>query len=152
MSIQSGDLDQVLSGEDLLPSVHVDLVSPASPPVPARVQQFIPNYSPAAAPVTLSAESSAPISPNRVQSDCTPGTVDAGPVFNVSPDTTGFLFRAGDTAVPPSPVGSPAQSGTASDCPPRLGEPWCLTSVGRFRGRMLRSCHSRCILFLPGWC
>ena len=43
VSIQSGDLDQDLSGNDLPPSVHVDLVSPASPPVPDRVQQFIQN-------------------------------------------------------------------------------------------------------------
>ena len=98
-------------------------MSPASPPVPVRVQQFIQNYAPPAAPVTLTAESSAPISPNRVRSDCTPGTLDAGPVFEVSPNTTGFLLRVGDTAGPALAVGSPAPSGTDSDCPPRLGEP-----------------------------
>ena len=68
VSIQSGDLDQVLSGDDLPSSVYVDLVSPALPLVPARVQQFIPNYLPAAAPVILMAESSALISPNHVRS------------------------------------------------------------------------------------
>ena len=41
----------------------------------------------------------------------------------MSPDTTGFLLRAGDTAGPALPIGSPAPSGTASDCPPQLGEP-----------------------------
>ena len=60
------------------------------------------------------AESSTPISPNHVRSDCTPGTVD---------DTTGFLLRAGDAAVPALPLGSLAPSETASACPLRLGEP-----------------------------
>ena len=114
VSSHSGDLDQVLYGDDLPLGVHVDLVSPASPTVSARVQQSLSHYSPPAAPLTLSAESSAPISP-----DCTPGTLDAGPVFEVSPDTMGFLLRAGDTAVP----ASPAPSGMASDRPPQLGEP-----------------------------
>ena len=123
VSIQYGDLDQVLLGDDLPSSVHVDLVSPASPPVLARVQQFIQNYASPAAPVTLTAESSAPISLNRVRSDCAPGTLAAGPVIEVSPDTTGFLLRAGDTAGPASPIGLPASSGMTSDFPPRLGEP-----------------------------
>ena len=100
VSSNSGDLDQVLSGEDLASSVHVNLVLPASPTVSAQVQQSISHYSPPAAPVALSAESSAPISPNRVRTDCTPGTLDAGPVFEVSYYTTGFLLRAGDTDVP----------------------------------------------------
>ena len=121
VSSHSSDLDQVLSGEDLPSSVHVDLVSPASPTLSARVQQSLLHDSPPAAPVTLSAES-APISPNRVRSDCTPGTLDAGPVFEVS-HTTGFLLRAGDTAMPASPVGSPAPLGTAFDRSPQLGEP-----------------------------
>ena len=83
VSSHSGDLDQVLSGDDLPSSVHVDLVSPASPTVSARVQQSLSHYSPPAAPLTLSAEYSAPMSPNRVRSDCTTGTLDAGPVFEV---------------------------------------------------------------------
>ena len=122
MSVQSGDLDQELSGDDLPSSFNVDLVSPASPPVPARVQHFIKNYVPPVAPVTLTAESSAPISPNRVRSDCTSGTLDAGPVFDVSQDTAGFLLRAGDTARQALPICSPAPLGTTSDCPPQLGE------------------------------
>ena len=69
---------------------------------------------PATAPVTLTAESSTPISPNHVRSDCTPGTGEGGPVF---------LLRTGDAAVPALPLGSPGPSETASACPPRLGEP-----------------------------
>ena len=63
VSTQSGDRDQELSGDDAPPSVHVDLVRPTSPPAPARVQQFIQTFSPVTAPVTLMAESAAPISP-----------------------------------------------------------------------------------------
>ena len=69
-------------------SVHVDLITPASPPAPARVQQFIQTCSPATATITLSAAASTPISPNRVRSDRTPGTVDSGLLFQVSPDST----------------------------------------------------------------
>ena len=136
VSTHSGDRDQELSDDDAPPSVHVDLVSPTSPPAPARVQLFIQNFSPVTAPVTLTAESSAPISPN--QSDCTPGTVDGGPVFQVSLDTTGFLLRVGDAAVPALPVGSPALSETASAVPLGWGNRCRLTLAGRFRGRMLR--------------
>ena len=130
VSTQSVDRDQELSGDDAPPSVHVDLVTPTSPPVPARVQQFIRNFSPATALVTLAVESSTPISQNRVRSDCTPGTVDGGPVFQVSPDTMGFFLRTGDAAVPALPLGTPAPSETASACPPRLGEPVALKFSG----------------------
>ena len=69
-------------------SVHVDLIMLASPPAPARVQQFIQTCSPATATITLSVAASTQISPNRVRSDCTPGTVDSGLLFQVSPDST----------------------------------------------------------------
>ena len=119
VSTQSGDRDQELSGDDAPPSVHVDLVTPTSPPAPARVQQFMRNFSPATAPVTLMVESSTQISPNRVRSDCTPGTVD---VFQVSQDTTGFILGRVIPPCRPCHWGSPAPSETASACPPRLGE------------------------------
>ena len=121
LQLQSGDRDQKLSGDDAPPSVHVDLVTPTSPPAPAWVQKFIRIFSPTTAPVTRTAESSAPISPNRVRSDCTPGTVDGGPVFQVSPDTMGFLLRVGDAAVSALPLSSLAPSEAASACPPLFG-------------------------------
>ena len=131
VSSHSSDLDQILSGDDLPSGVHVDLMSPASPTVSARVQQSLSHYSPAAAPVTLSAESSALISPNHVRSDwyfrC----------FRGSPHATGFPLRAGDTAVPASPVDSPAPSGMASDRPPQLGEPVAFNLSQAFLGRIL---------------
>ena len=80
---------------ELPPDVHVDLVSPASPTVSALVSQC----SPPEAPVVRSADSSATISPNRVWSDSTPDTLDAEPVFEVSPVTTGFLLRPRDATV-----------------------------------------------------
>ena len=73
-SSHSGDPDRVLSDDDLPSGVHVDLVSPASPTGSARVS----HYSHPAAPVTLSAESSAPISPNRVSQTDT-GYIRCGP-------------------------------------------------------------------------
>ena len=62
VSNHSGDTDQVLSDDDLPPEIHVDLISPGSPPVSARVSQC----SPLEAPTVRSADSSAAISPNRV--------------------------------------------------------------------------------------
>ena len=41
----------------------------------------------------------------------------------MSPDTTGFLLRAGDVAVSVVPVGLPGPSETVAACPPPLGEP-----------------------------
>ena len=73
-SSHSGDPDQVLFDDDLPPDNHVDLVSPDSPTVSARMS---PDSSPEA-PVVRLADSSAPISPNRVRSDCTPNTLEAG--------------------------------------------------------------------------
>ena len=95
MSNHSGDPDQVLSNDDLAPEIHVDLISPGSPPVSARVSQCsLPE-----APIVRSADSLAAISPNRVRSDSTPDILDVGPVFEVSPDTTVFRMRLTGAAV-----------------------------------------------------
>ena len=123
VSTQSGDRDQELSDDEAPQSVHADLVTPTSPPAPARMQQFIQTCSPATATITLLAASSTSISPNRVRSYCTPGTVDGGLLFQVSPDNTGFLLWAGDTDVPVMPVGLPGTSETVVACPPPLGDP-----------------------------
>ena len=112
-SSHSGDPDQVLFDDDLQPDNHVDLVSPDSPTVSARMS---PDSSPEA-PVVRLADSSAPISPNRVRSDCTPNTLEAGPVFEVSPDITGFLLRTRDDAEPTTPVGLPIHLRSESDYP-----------------------------------
>ena len=132
VSSHSGDPDQILSDDDLppevhvddlLPEVHVDLVSPVSPPVSARMSQC----SPPEAPLVQSADSSVANSPNRVRSDSTPDILDTGPVFEVSPDTTGFLMRPSGAAVQ-APLGSsPIQPGLESDCAPVLGEPVAFT-------------------------
>ena len=89
-STQSGDRDQELSDAEAPQSVHVDLVTPTSPPPPARVQQFIQACSPATATVTLLAAASTTISPNRVRSDCTPGTGDGGTIVSGVPREYGI--------------------------------------------------------------
>ena len=117
VSSNSGDPDQVLSDDDLPPEVHVvdlppevlvDLVSPVSPPVSARMSPCLPPE----ASLVQSADSSVAISPNRVRSDNTPdiSPMDAGPVFEVSPDTSGFLMRPSGAAVQallPEFIGAP---------------------------------------------
>ena len=86
------------------------------------MQQFIKTCSPATATVTLSVAASTPISPNRVSLECTPGTADGGLLFQVSPDSTGFLLREGDTAMPVMTVRLPDTSETVVAGPPPLGE------------------------------
>ena len=117
-SSHSDDSDQVLSDDDLPPEIHVDLVSPASPPV----SQCLPPE----APVVQLADSSAPTSPDRVRLDSTPDTLDVGPVFEASPDTTGFLMRLMDATLQ-------ATSGK-SDCAPVIGEPVAFTLSGPIPG------------------
>ena len=46
-----------------------------------------------------SADSSVAIPPNRVRSDSTLDILDTGTVFDVSPDTMGFLMRPSGAAV-----------------------------------------------------
>ena len=109
-------IGNISGDDDLPPEIHVDLVSPGSPPVSARVSQC----SAPEAPIVRSADSSAAISPNRVRSDSTPDILDAGPVFEVSPDTMGFQMRPMGAAVQ-VPLGSlPIQPGSESDCAPVL--------------------------------
>ena len=131
-SSHSGDPDQVRSDDDLPPEINVDLVSYALPPVSARVSQC----SPPEAPVVRSADSSAPISPNRVRLDSILDTLDVGPVFEVSPDTTGFLMRPMDVTMQATSESLPIESGSESDCAPVLGSRWPLPSADRFQARM----------------
>ena len=95
VSSHSGDPDQVLSDDDLPPEVLEDFVSVVSPPVSARMSPG----SPPEVSLVQSADSSVVISPNRVRSDNSPDILDAGPVFEVSPDTSGFLMRPSGAAV-----------------------------------------------------
>ena len=152
VSSYSGDPEQALSDDDLPPEVRivdlppevcavdlppeaqVDFVSPVTPPVSARMSLCLP---PEVA-LIQSADSSVAISPNRVRSDISPDLLDAEPVFEVSPDTSGFLMRPSGAAVR-APLGrSPLQPGSESDCAPVLGNRWPLPSVARFLARMLR--------------
>ena len=85
--------------------------------VPARVLQSPSHYSTPAVPVDLSAISSILISPNRVRTDYSSGSLDVDPVFEVSPDTT-CLLRA---VVPAAPAAvSLPPSGAESGLPLRL--------------------------------
>ena len=77
-------------------------VSPCSPPEVSLVQ---------------SADSSVAISPNRVRSDNSPDILDVGPVFEVSPDTSGFLMRPLGAAVQAPLASLPVQPASVSDCP-----------------------------------
>ena len=74
------------------------------------------------------------ISPNRVCLDNSPDLLDAEPVFEVSPDTSGFLMRPSGAAVQAPVSCLPLQPGSESDCAPVIGEPVACTLSGLIPG------------------
>ena len=113
------DLLPVVRAVDLPPVGCVKTVLPAMPPKSARM-------SPSSPPVTAledSAVSSVPRSPNRVRSESSQDIRDEGPVFEVSPDTSGFLMRPSGAAgqVPVACFPFPKDLHSYND--PVLGEP-----------------------------
>ena len=122
----SSDPDQVLSDDDLPPEVRVvelppegrvDSISPVTPPASARMSPC----SPPVVPLDQSADSSVVISPNHMRLDNSPDLLDAEPVFEVSPDTLGFLMMPSGAAVQASVSCLPLQPGSDSDCPGARG-------------------------------
>ena len=91
ISVNSGDPDPDVSDEDRPSSFRIDWVSPTPSAVSAGVLESPSHYPTPAAPVDLSAVSCVLISPNRVRQDYSSGSLDADPVFEVSPDTAGFV-------------------------------------------------------------
>ena len=77
-------------------------------PIPSAVSTGVLgsplHYPTPATPVELSAVSSVLISPNRVRKDCSSGSLDADPVFEVSPDTAGLVHTTVPTAPEPCDV------------------------------------------------
>ena len=148
MSSYSGDPDQVLSDEDLPPEVRivdlppevhvvdvppegcVDFVSPVTPPVSA----WLSPCSPPEVSLVQSADSSVAISPNHVRSDNSLDILDTEPVFEVSPDTLGFLRRPSGADVQAPVSCLPLQPSSESDCAPVLGEPVAFTLSGPIPG------------------
>ena len=101
LEVQVVDLLPEVCVVDLPPGGCVDSVSVVTSPVSARM-------SPCSPPVVSrdqSADSSVAISPNHVRLDNSPDLLDAEPVFEVSPDTSGFLMRPSGAAVQ-APVSS----------------------------------------------
>ena len=89
------DLTSEVRAVELPPEGRVDAVSPVTPSESVRM-------SPCSPPVVSfdqSVVSSVAISPNRVRLDNSPDLPAAEPVFEVSPDTSGFLMRPSGAAV-----------------------------------------------------
>ena len=108
---------------DLPPEVRVDFGLPVTPPVSARMSPC----SPPDVSLVQSADSSVAISPNRVRSDNSPDLLDTEPMFEASPDTSGYLMRPSGAAVQAPVSCLPLQPGSESDCAPVLGEPVAFT-------------------------
>ena len=114
ISVYSSDPD---TADDDFPSCPPsETGSPVSASVSSCVVESPSHYVTPSEPVVLSAVSSVMISPNRVREDCTLVTRDTDPVFEVSPDTTGYV-----PATPPVPTPSaeiPSQTPALASPPP----------------------------------
>ena len=119
LGVGAVDLTPVVRAVDLPPVGCVETVPPASPPESARMSPPLP-------PVTVledSAVSSVPMSPNRVQSESSQDIRDEGPVFEVLPDSSGFLMRPSGAAGQAPVACFPFPKDLNSYNDPVLGEP-----------------------------
>ena len=126
------DLPPGVCAVDLTPEDHVvdlplegrvDAVSTVTPP-------GLVWMSPCSPPVVFldqSVVSSMVISPNRVSLDTSPDLPDVEPVFEVSPDTSGFLMRRSGAVVQPPVNCLPLQPDLESYCELMLGDPVAVT-------------------------
>ena len=108
---------------DLPSEGHVDAVSTVTPPGSVRM-------SPCSPPVVSLDQlvvSSMVISPNRVRLDPSQDLPDVESVFEVSPDTSGFLMRPSGAVVQPPVNCLPLQPDLESYCEPMLGDPVACT-------------------------
>ena len=128
--VRTVDLTTEVRVVDLPPAGREDAVSPARPPGSGRMTPC----SPPAVSFDQSAVSSVVISPNHVYLDNSPDLPDAEPVFEVSPDTSGFLMRPSGTAVQAPVSCLPLQPGSASYCDPVLGDPVAFAVSGQIPG------------------
>ena len=109
----------------------MDDVSPVT--MPPRSAWMSPCWPPAVS-FDQSAVSSVAISPNRVRLDNSEDLPDVEPVFEVSPDTSGFLMRPSGAAVQAPVSCLPLLPGSASYCDPVLGDPVAFTVSGPIPG------------------
>ena len=98
ISMYSSDSDPDAVDDNFPSCPPSETGSPASASVSGCVVESPLHYVTPSEPVVLSAVSSIMISPNRVREDCMLVTRDTDPVFEVSPDTTGYV-----PATPPVP-------------------------------------------------
>ena len=115
---------------DLPPEGRVDAVPTVTPPGSA----WMSPCSPPVVSLDQSAVSSMAISPNRVRLVASPDLPDAEPVFEVSPDTSGFLMRPSGAAVQAPESCLPPQPGPDTYCELMLGEPVAFTLSGPIPG------------------
>ena len=94
LGVGAVDLAPVVRAVDLPLVGFVKTVMPATPPDSALMSPS----SPLVSALEDSAVSSVPMSPNRVRSESSQNIRDEGPVFEVSPDTSGFLMRPSGAA------------------------------------------------------
>ena len=102
ISVHSSDTDPDSSEEDCLSHSRNKSTSPVPADVHGEVLESPSHYPTPAEPVELSSVSSVLISPNRDRENCSSGSLDMNPVFEVSPDTTGLV----QATVPGGPASS----------------------------------------------
>ena len=91
ISVHSSDTDPDSSDEGCLSDTQSEPVSPIPTSISSHGVESPSHYPAPAEPVELLAISSVLISPNRVREDCSSVSLDVYLVYEVSPDTTGYI-------------------------------------------------------------
>ena len=104
ISVHSSDTQPDSSEERCQSQYPIELLSPVPASVSFLVVESPSHYQAPTEPIVLSAISSVPISPNRVREDCSSITLDVYPVYEVSPDTTGYVPATRPVMLPSSEV------------------------------------------------
>ena len=113
------DSTPVVRADDVPPVGRIETVQPAMPPYSV---QMSPD-SPQTVAFEDMAVSSVPMSPNCVRVENSQDVPDEGPVFDVSPDTSGFLMRLPGAAVQTPVAGFPFKQALNTFSDPVLGDP-----------------------------
>ena len=117
--VGAADSTPVVRADDVPPVGCMETVQPATPPDSVQMSPDLPQ--------TVAFEdmavSSVPMSPNCVRVENSKDIPDEGPVFDVSPDTSGFLMRPPSAAVQTPVAGFPFKPALNTFSDPVLGDP-----------------------------
>ena len=140
--LRTGDIPPGVGTADLTTVVRADEVPPVGRMV--TVQPEMPPDSVSMSPDSHqmvafddSAASSVPMSPNQVRVDVSQDIPDEGTVFEVSPDTSGFLMRPSGVSARTPVANCPFPPAVNPFSDPVLGDPIAFAQCAMIPGRIL---------------